>query len=326
MSTLILDRSNLEIRQDGGVLALYENGERSGTVPLALLDRVVLQGNIQLDTNVLTHLAESGVSALLLSRRQTRRVAILLGPSHRDASVRLAQTRAAMDEGTRTKLSRWFIMAKVRAQARFMRVALEERPDCRKQLTDASSSLLGIRQRLQSEDMNIDSLRGLEGAAAAAYFRGLMSLFAPHLGFTGRNRRPPRDPVNACLSLGYTLLHFDAVRAAHTAGLDPLIGFYHRPAFGRESLACDLIEPMRPKVDAWVWELFRARDLRVEHFTQDKGACLLHKAGREVFYQMYERFAATHRRALRRECAFLARAFRKQGEAWLDTIDEAAED
>jgi CRISPR-associated protein Cas1 len=63
--------------------------------------------------------------------------------------------------------------------------------------------------------------------------------------------------VNACLSLGYTLLHFDAVRACHETGLEPYVGFYHEPAFARESLACDFIEALRPKVDEWVWRLLR---------------------------------------------------------------------
>ena len=99
----------------------------------------------------------------------------------------------------------------------------------------------------------------MEGAAQAAYFRAYCSLFAEALAFNGRNRRPPRDPVNACLSLGYTLVHFEAARAAYAAGLDPFLGFFHEIAFGRESLACDLMEPVRPLVDAWLWEMFRSR-------------------------------------------------------------------
>ena len=96
----------------------------------------------------------------------------------------------------------------------------------------------------------MERLRGIEGAAAAAYFQGFTRLFPPSLEFTGRNRRPPRDPVNAVLSLSYTPLHFEAVQAVCAAGLDPLIGFYHELVFGRESLASDLIEPLWPKVDA----------------------------------------------------------------------------
>jgi CRISPR-associated protein Cas1 len=68
------------------------------------------------------------------------------------------------------------------------------------------------------------------------------------------------------------------MRSAHGAGLDPMVGFYHQPAHGRESLACDLMEPLRPRADQWVRTLFRDRVLRLEHFAIDKGACLLGKA------------------------------------------------
>lgn len=119
--------------------------------------------------------------------------------------------------------------------------------------------------------------------------------------------------MNACLSLGYTLIHFEAVRACHGAGLDPAIGLFHRPAFGRESLACDLIEPLRPRVDARVWELFRSRTLRAEDFSMDKGACVLHKSGRARFYAYWETAAQLLRRALRRECRLLAASLRERG-------------
>jgi CRISPR-associated protein Cas1 len=169
----------------------------------------------------------------------------------------------------------------------------------------------------EAEGADAATLRGMEGAAARAYFGGLATLFPPALGFEGRNRRPPRDPVNACLSLAYTLLHFEAVRSAHVAGLDPLLGFYHRPAFGRESLASDLIEPLRPEADRWVWEQLRSRTLREDHFSSDKGACLLGKAGRERFYTEWERGAQPLRRWLRARCTRLVRHLREEGSAWL---------
>jgi len=108
------------------------------------------------------------------------------------------------------------------------------------------------------------------------------------------------------LSLGYTLLHFTAVQAAHGAGLDPLLGFYHEPSYGRESLACDLMEPLRPRLDRWVWGLFRERTLLAEHFVWDKGACLLNKAGRQIFYPRFEVAARLWRRYLRQQSYHLA--------------------
>jgi CRISPR-associated protein Cas1 len=106
--------------------------------------------------------------------------------------------------------------------------------------------------------------------------------------------------VNACLSLGYTLLHHEAVREAQVVGLDPMLGVLHTPLRGRESLACDLVEPLRPHVDEWVWQSFATRALRGEHFsTLADGSCLMGKAGRALFYQRFEPLACGLRRLLR---------------------------
>ncbi len=324
MATLYLDRAQLEIRVDGQALSLHENGQRSGSVPLRLLDRVVIQGSqTRLDSGVLLRLAESGVATLLLSPRAGRRIAIVLGPAHNDAAVRLAQAHRVLDENYCLKWARDLVAAKLKRQQAMLRGAITERADARKPLTDALASLAAIAPQIANSPAAA-TLRGLEGAAARAHFGALAALLPPALGFTGRNRRPPRDPANACLSLAYTLLHFDAVRAAHAAGLDPLLGFYHRPAFGRESLASDLIEALRPHADTWVWQQFRSRHLREDHFATQNGACLLGKAGRERFYTAWENAAALHRRWLRLRCASLARDLRTEGSPWIttDTDDE----
>jgi CRISPR-associated protein Cas1 len=318
MSTLVLDKPELELRCDGAALALYESGERRGTVPLALLERVVLLGSrIRLDSGVLAQLGEAGVALAVIGRRGGRRLSLALGPRHNDAAVRIAQCAAALDDQNVLGMARDIVRAKLRAQARALAAMLAVRADCRKPLTDARAALADLLGTVDAA-CSVDALRGAEGAAAAAYFRALIGVFPPSLGFTGRNRRPPRDPVNALLSLGYTLLHVDAVRACHVAGLDPMIGFYHRPAFGRESLACDLVEPLRPRLDTWVWHLVRARTLREEHFATSASGCQLQKTGRARFYAEYETAARPWRRWLRSRCAALARAMRARGEPLLD--------
>jgi CRISP-associated protein Cas1 len=259
MATLFLDRAQLELRTDGSALAVYENGRRCSTVPLNLLDRVVIQGRqTRLESGVLLKLAEAGAATVFLSARGSRQVALVLGPRHNDAAVRIAQTMRLGDADHCTGWSRGLVAAKLRRQHALLEQCEQRRPDARKALFAARETLDGIWAKVPDAP-SVESLRGMEGAAARAYFAGLGAVFPPSVGFNGRNRRPPRDPVNACLSLGYTLMHFDAVRAAHAAGLDPLIGFYHRPSFGRESLASDLIEPIRPLVDAWVWNCFGPR-------------------------------------------------------------------
>ena len=99
MGLLLLDRAQLEVKSEGDTLALYEAGQRRGTVPIKLIDRCVIHGaQTRLDTGVLTKLAEAGVTTILMSTRQTRRVALVLGPQHNDAAVRLAQSARVMDD------------------------------------------------------------------------------------------------------------------------------------------------------------------------------------------------------------------------------------
>lgn len=309
MGTLYIDRKDIELRPDGNCLAIYERGERQRSVPAGLLERVVVHGSARFTSGLLGWLSNHGVGLVVLSGWDSRQVAALAGTPHADARRRIAQCRMYLDEGWRRRWSRALVKAKLKGQRRLLLKARLSRPDASKELRDAAATLEDLLGKLAAEPgAALPTLTGWEGAGAAAYFEGYCRLFAPALQFRGRNRRPPRDPVNACLSLAYTLAHFEAVRAAQTVGLDPYLGFYHEIAYGRESLGSDLIEPLRPRVDEWVWGLFRERELRVEHFRQDGAACLLMKAGRRHFYEAWEGFVRPVRGALRRTCRLLLRA------------------
>lgn len=311
MSTLFLDRKDLSLAFEGQCIALYEQGKKRGTVPLHLLERVVMRGQVTLDTRLLGALAEKNIGVLMLSGRNHRSVAMLLGKPHNDSRRRVAQYACYLDKSARLNLSRRLVKAKLRSQKCLLTTALAQRPDLRNALSSGIATLDGILAQLtvDADTGSVEQLRGFEGGGAAAYFKAYCALFAPSLQFTSRQRRPPTDPVNACLSLGYTLLHFDAVKACHESGLDPYIGFFHDPAFGRESLACDVIEPLRAELDGLIWRLFRERVLRTENFADDNGKILLNKTGRQHFYAEYEVFARPVRRLLRRYGHALAQGF-----------------
>ena len=270
-----------------------------------------MRGNVAMESRVLGALTERNIGLLVLSGRNTEATAMLAGRTHNDSRRRLGQYRVSMDDTLRLPLAQWLVLVKVRQQQALLKNALTMRADLRYPLTAALQSLNGILNQLREEPSSISlaSLRGFEGAAAAAYFGGFTQLFAPALNFCGRHKRPPPDPVNACLSLGYTLLHYDAVRACHIVGLDSMLGFFHDVSFGRESLACDLMEPLRPLLDSWVWQLFRERELRIEHFTDDNGRCQMNKAGRQRFYGCYEAKVGPARRLLRRYGHALAKRY-----------------
>ncbi len=145
-------------------------------------------------------------------------------------------------------------------------------------------------EQLASRPDSAASLLGLEGGYAATYFGAYTTLFPPSLEFTKRVRRPPTDPVNALLSLCYTLLHYEAVREIEVIGLDPTIGFLHEFSYGRESLACDLVEAHRPAVDRFVWQMFRDRILTARDFSRESGGpgCYLTKEGRKKLFPLHE--------------------------------------
>ncbi len=296
MSSLYVDRRGVTLKADGEALVFYENGERVGTVPLAPLARVFLRGDVSLSSSLLGKLGEHGIGVVVLSGRKAQPTMLLARP-HNDAARRLAQYRLSLDEAFCLRFARAVVEAKLRAQAAF----LSERRAC-----EARSRYLltVVLRRLANSIAAVDrqpslaALRGVEGAAAAAYFEGFADLLPERLHFHGRNRRPPRDPANAVLSLGYTLLHAEAVLAIYGAGLDPFIGFFHAPDFGRESLACDLVEALRVEVDQHALTLFRSEKLRPEDFSTSEGGCLLGKAGRARFYAEWEPLAARLRKLL----------------------------
>src|SRR5690606_21832215 len=128
--------------------------------------------------------------------------------------------------------ARGIVAAKLLAQYRALGAHRRRRPDLRRPLTRAMA-VVGERWRTLPSAQNLDTLRGVEGAAAAAYFGALTHLVAPSWNFNGRQRRPPPDPVNALLSLTYTLLHGEAVRALLGHGLDPALGALHALDYGR---------------------------------------------------------------------------------------------
>lgn len=309
MATLYLDRKGAALDVDAGSLTVRLGDAVAARIPLAPLERVVLRGEAVLSTRVLTELWRHDIGLLLLSGRHSEATARLVGRPHDDAALRLAQYRRATDaEGCRLTARR-IIGAKLAAEARLLGRALEVRADRRKPLTDAIETLERLQARIADDGLVLgrDTLIGLEGAGAAAYFRAYSTLFPESLEFFRRRRRPPTDPVNVCLSLGYTLLHHEAVREVQVVGLDPLLGFLHVPERGRESLACDLVEPLRPHVDEWVWRAFADRRLRQEHFSREKGGgCLMGKAGRHLYYDGFEPLATALRRLLRRMARGLA--------------------
>lgn len=300
MSSLYIDRKGIELKISGEALVCYENEERVGTIPLTPIDRIYLKGDVKLQASLLAKLGEKNIGIICLSGRKNTPTLFMSQP-HNDAARRLAQYDLASNENFCLAFAKKLVTLKLVTQKNWLWQASNARLDKKCLLVPKAEELDGLIAKI-AEQMNLASLRGIEGRAAAAYFTALSLYLPPALRFEGRNRRPPRDPFNAVLSLSYTLLHSEAVLASYGAGLDPYIGFFHSIDYGRESLACDLIEPLRPLVDNWLIKCFRQKILREEHFSTTQEGCLLGKAGRVYFYQEYEKVIGNWRKILTENC------------------------
>ncbi|MFN3480858.1 MAG: CRISPR-associated endonuclease Cas1 [Thermodesulfovibrionales bacterium] len=308
MGTLYIDRKGIHISVDGNAIAFYNDGHREGIVPLEPVKRVIFVGNMTVETSVIKKFTELGISAIFLSGRSLRFSGMLHGRLHNNGLLRLKQYEKAISEFAR-EYAQEIVTRKVRSQINLLESVLPRRPDLRLDIITAIDTLKRILNRLDFESFQIESLKGLEGGASASYFSAYTKIFSENLGFQKRTRRPPLDPVNAMLSLCYTLLHFELVREIEIAGLDPTIGFYHQFEYGRESLACDLVEIFRSDVDRFVWNMFRERTFTADDFFRDPntGGYYLKKQRRKDFYPLYEDWAKEMRQAFAEEVRSLCR-------------------
>jgi CRISPR-associated protein Cas1 len=302
VKTLFIENKSMELRYERACLLVYQEGKRVTSVPVVQLERIIVAPHVALTAGVLGLVAEHNVALLVLNSRYPDRTAALSGVMPGDVHRRVAQYGLLDDMPFRLEWSRQLVCLKTIRQYQLLARALVKRPDLRYGLTRALDQLSRAVVVLKQADnvTTLASLRGVEGAASAAYFKAFSLLFPDTLNFNNRNRRPPTDPVNACLSLSYTLFHQEAVNALKTVGLDPAVGCYHALYYSRESLACDLLEPVRPLIDAWLWQLFNSRLLRAEDFVEKQGACLLNTPGKQRFYEAFHHKVGAIRLLLRR--------------------------
>lgn len=220
-------------------------------IPFAEIGQLVLMGNVTLTPAAVGTLVDRGIDTVLLSQHGRYR-GRLVGAVSSNVRLRLAQYSLTGDDARTLELAKRIVIGKVRNQRNLLMRHARRHGDTHS-LAVARTSLKAAILRCELAG-SLDEARGCEGSAAAAYFRAFGELLrSDDLRFEGRNRRPPLDPVNALLSLGYTLLSSVVEGGLHVVGLDPWIGTLHAPVAGRPSLACDLIEELRaPIVDALV--------------------------------------------------------------------------
>ncbi|MBN2887198.1 MAG: CRISPR-associated endonuclease Cas1 [Chromatiaceae bacterium] len=282
---LVIDHRETELTLDGRALRLATPGTAARHVPLGALGLVVVHGRPLVGCDVWRALSERRIPAVLLPGRGNGEAAWMGAALNAGVALRTAQHRAAEREDWRLAIARRLIADKLLAQGQ----ATE-----RLRLGEAADQVRGAlrkRQRLALAQLpqcpTRAAIMGIEGASASAWFQWLALELGSTWSFRGRNRRPPRDPFNALLSLGYTLLGGDMLAAIQQQGLDPARGMLHDLVPGRESLVLDLIEPLRPSVDVVMLGLLD-EVLKPGDFSYSPAeGCRLVKEARSRFYQAW---------------------------------------
>ena len=299
MTTLIIDQTDAALRVSRDVVELRREGHALRRMPPKQLERVVMHGDVSLTSGSLARLAEAQVSVVCIGARPSR-VAMLVGAGHGDALRRIKQHEVCSDQRFCQHVAKQWVKAKIKGHAMFLQRALRQHPQHRARLFSVQQGLVNTQTKLDMvTTLPLERLRGFEGAAAARFFSAYKLLFAPNLEFNQRQRHPSPDPVNAVLSLAYTLLHSEFIKALHMVGLDPFVGVYHAPSHGHAALSSDVMESCRPYIDEWVQVCFAKRVLRLDHFHFDANQCVLGKAGRSIFYAEIDALMRPLRRLLR---------------------------
>ena len=292
---LYLNSQGFRVGKSGAVIQVRDKDALVQEARLGEVSQINLMGNVQLSTQALQSFCSAEIPVCYFSQGGWF-YGITTGLSDRNVLLRRRQFYAAENDALALELARTLVCGKIQNQHVMLRRNHVSPPAAALQL------LKSLADKAMSADSQA-SLLGLEGTAARVYFEHFSGMLrasddfdppgesAPPLrfDFTSRNRRPPRDPVNALLSLGYSLLAKDLTIVCHALGFDPYWGFYHQPRFGRPALALDLMEPFRPLIaDSAVLNCINTRMVTVGDFVQSGPAVALTPNGRKAFFRAYE--------------------------------------
>ncbi len=287
---LYLTEQGAVFRKAGDRFLVEKDDEVLLDLPYHKLENVLLFGNIQVTTQAMAELLEKGVNLSLFSRQGTFRGA-LAPPRGKNVDLRIAQFEHYRDGGRALATAKAVVAAKI-ANGLAVLARYREKKPVSEQFEQRRISL-ETAVATAGTATDIASLDGVEGNAAKTYFSLLMEFNRSTMNWPGRQKHPSTDPLNALLSLAYTLLMNELTALLEGAGLDPYLGFLHQVDYGRPSLALDLVEPFRhPVADRLVLTLVNRGVLGSEDFRDggDRPGIFLAPAAMKRFFGEYERW------------------------------------
>jgi CRISPR-associated protein Cas1 len=289
------------------------------TARLGQTSQLAVFGNVQISTQAIQTIAGRGIPICYYSAGGWF-YGMTIGSLNKNVELRRLQFRTAEDPERSLAIARRLISAKIRNCRTLFRRNADDPP---------ARDVAAMRDLAESAEQasSAATLLGIEGTAARIYYQGFPRLLRAEPGtdalgfdFEGRNRRPPRDPINALLSPTYALLTKDVTLAVQSVGFDPFLGFFHRPRYGRPALALDLMEEFRPLIgDSVVLTAVNTGAIRRGDFVQRAGGVSLTEGGRTRLLRLYERrmdelvthsvfgYRISYRRVLEVQARLLAR-------------------
>lgn len=264
MESIYVMESGTYLQREGSAIRVMKGRRQVERIPAQGLKKLILVGYVSLSSGVLDFLIKNRVETVFMTPTGRFR-ARLLPDEHRHVALRRAQYIKLDHPEFALQTARTIVGGKL---ANMIRMLLKRGRQYKVDgLLKAATRLKSIEINVK-QTTNMDMLRGLEGLSARIYFSVFPLLIRNHnFTFTGRNRRPPRDPVNALLSFIYTLLTNEVLSAIKARGLDPYMGSLHEISYGRPSLACDLVEEYRAFLgDRFVLGLINRKVIRTDDF------------------------------------------------------------
>jgi CRISP-associated protein Cas1 len=287
---LYLTEQGAILRKAGDRFLVEKDDEVLLDLPYHKLETVLLFGNIQVTTQALAELLEKGVNLSLFSRQGAYRGS-LAPPRGRNIQLRVAQFRRYEDAPSALAIAQAVIAAKI-ANGIAVLDRYQERNETSAEFKERRQSLEDAVKACAATE-SVAALDGIEGAAAHAYFSAVMEFNKSGLEWPGRRKHPAPDPLNALLSLTYTLLMHELTALLEGAGLDPYLGFLHQIDYGRPSLALDLMEPFRhPAADRLVLTIVNRGMIGAEDFrpSGDGPGLFLSPGTMKKYFAEYERW------------------------------------
>ncbi|MDO4896860.1 MAG: CRISPR-associated endonuclease Cas1 [Moraxella sp.] len=285
--TLIIDQKGACLDTERNLLIVsHHSFNRPVSIPFGQIGAIMIGSNVNLASTLLTKLAKHGVALTVLPTHHAGQMCRLVGDFGGNVSRRIYQHKLHQDDDVRRYWATCVVRLKIYRQAKLLGRIADHVGQVSKTPKETIDKLTNTYQHITP--ISLDGLRGIEGSSAQQFFGAYQAFFDDKWGFYARNRRPPKDPINVLLSLGYTLMTQLYEQSLYAVSLDPFLGVLHDESHGRRSLACDFAEFGRADIEWWVWQLAHGGELTLDMFDfGDDKPCVMNKAGRAVFYKSW---------------------------------------